>query len=136
MMLVHDVSVLQGFDGIPFGTKRKEVRNTILKKTGQHYTVFKKGLSTNTADEYEWFHVHYDSSDCLEAVEFFGEAQVMVAGRPVFPGDVKNIMEQADDWIKDDTGWVSVSKSIGIYAPEKDMESLLFAKADYYKGLF
>lgn len=135
-MYVHDVSVLRGFDGIPFGTKRKEARNALLKATGLHPAVFKKGLSKNTADEYDGFHVYYDSHDCLEAVEFFGESNVKCDGHIVFPADVKIIMDQADDWIQDDTGWVSVSKSIGIYAPENDMESLLFAKEDYYEGLF
>ena len=36
------------------------------------------------------------------------------------------------DFEQDDEGLISFSKSIGIYAPDGEMESIIFAKEGYY----
>ena len=76
--------------------------------------------------------VFYDENNECEAIEIFDEAEVYVNGLLIFPTDFETAKKAIGDFEEDDEGLISFSKSIGIYAPDGDMESILFAKEGYY----
>ena len=84
------------------------------------------------AEDFGFCHVFYDDNDQCEAIEIFNEAEVYVNGTLLFPVDLDSAKLIIDDFLQDDDGLISYSKSIGIYAPYGDMESILFGKEGYY----
>lgn len=86
----------------------------------------------NTTDDFGFCHVFYDDNNECEAIEIFDEAEVYVNELLIFPTDFETAKKAIGDFEQDDEGLISISKSIGIYAPDGDMESILFAKEDYY----
>ncbi len=127
-----EVQPKKSVNGILFGTERKRVRELI----GGKYTEFKKtDSSSNTTDAYEDFHIYYDEDDLLEAVEIFGNISVTINGNVVFPGEIQNAKTVIQDLEFDNECYISKTESIGIYAPDDSMESILVAKEGYYSAL-
>ena len=50
----------------------------------------------------------------------------------VFPDNADKLKSMLPDIEDDDCGFISKSKSIGVYAPDGKMESILFGCTGYY----
>ena len=120
---------LIGIDEIKFGMKRHEVRNIL----GNSTEFLKTGEDKITTDDFGFCHVFYDEDNRCEAVEIFNENEVYIGNRKVFPTDFSSAKEVVPTFIQDDDGLLSYELSIGIYAPDNEMESILFAKKGYYE---
>lgn len=117
-----------GVNEVKFGMNREEVRRLL----GSATEFYKFDDDVNTTDDFGFCHVFYDDNNECEAIEIFDEAEVYVNGLLIFPTDFETAKKAIGGFEQDDEGLISISKSIGIYAPDGDMESILFAKEDYY----
>lgn len=114
--------------GIRFG----ESRATVRKQFGEYREYRKSRFSKNTTDDFGFCHVYYDVNDHVEAFEIFRGTEVVVNGKVVFPGSISAIEKETGEFQKDDGGWINKRMSIGIYAPENEMEGILFGRKGYY----
>lgn len=123
------VEPLKKVNGISFGMCRTEVRKIL----GTEFKEFKKSkFSKNTTDDYGFCHVFYDATNKCEAIEIFDDITVSISGKDVFPTTTTVLKEVADDFVEEDDSFISKSKSIGVYAPNGKMESILLGNKDYY----
>ena len=114
---------------IKLGAAREAVRAA----AGPGFEEFRKSPSSeNTTDDYGSFHVYYDESDTCVAMEVFPEIEVLVDGEVVFPTTLDKAAAVIPSLERDDDGLLSTAKSIGVYAPYGEMESILFAVRGYY----
>lgn len=127
-MVKAEVQPLVGASGIKFGMKRDEVRSIL----GTAKEFKKSKYSKTTSDDFGFCHVFYNTEDCAEAVEFFVDAEVSINGQVVFPGSADLIIGMFSDFVQDSSGYISNDHSIGIYAPDGNMESILFGCKGYY----
>lgn len=123
-----DVVPMVSVNEIKFGMKRNEVRQLL----GSATEFFKFEDDEVTTDDFGFCHVFYDKNDRCEAVEIFNESEVYIDGNLVFPTDFNTALEIVHDFEQDDDGLISYSSSIGIYAPNDEMESILFGNKGYY----
>lgn len=127
-----DVIPLVQVNGVKFGMKRSEVRAIL----GEATEFFKTETSTTLTDDFGYCHVFYDNNDECEAIEIFDEVEVYIDDKLIFPTDKEaafNMFKSDfDDLIQDDEGLISYKYSIGIYAPDEDMESILIGRENYY----
>lgn len=128
-----DVIPLIQVNGVKFGMKRSEVR-TIL---GEATEFFKTASSTNLTDDFGYCHVFYDVNDRCEAIEFFDDTEVYIDSKLIFPTNKEralNLFKSVfEDFIQDDDGLISYKYSIGIFAPNESMESILIGRENYYE---
>ena len=117
-----------GGNEVKFGMNREQVRSLL----GASTEFYKIKDDVNTTDDFGFCHVFYDENNECEAIEIFNECEVYVNGLLIFPTDFDTAKKVIGDFEQDDDGLISISKSIGIYAPNGIMESILFAKEDYY----
>ena len=117
-----------GVNEVKFGMNREKVRSLL----GAATEFYKFDDDINTTDDFGFCHVFYDENNECEAIEIFDEAEVYVNGLLIFPTDFETAKKAIGDFEQDDEGLISFSKSIGIYGPDGHMESILFAKEDYY----
>ena len=76
--------------------------------------------------------MYYNAEDKCEAIELFDEVDVYIGESKIFPIQIDNALE-AFDFLEDDSdGPISYDKSIGIYAPDGEMESMLLGVKGYY----
>jgi hypothetical protein len=121
---------LDSINGVKFGMKREMVR-TIF---GTEFKEFKKStFSTTTTDDFGFCHVFYNENDECEAVEIFDDVEVYIENRLILPGSIDNIKSIITDFEEDDDSYISRTMSIGIYAPNQKIESILFGKIGYYE---
>lgn len=127
-----NVIPLMQVNEIKFGMHRSEVRAIL----GEATEFFKTSLSTIPTDDFGYCHIFYDDNDKCEAIEIFDDAEVYINNKLIFPTNkevgfnlFKNVFE---DFIQDDDGLISYKYSIGIYAPDEDMESILIGREHYY----
>ena len=116
---------LEEVNGIKFGTGRDKVR----EKLGAYKEFKKTPFSENSTDDFGYCHVYYDNENKFEAIEIF-DAEVYIGDRKVFPVSVDDLSDIIDDF---DDELISISKSIGIYAPDNEPESILFGCKGYYE---
>ena len=108
-------------------------REAVRAAAGSEFEEFRKSPSSeNTTDDYGSFHVYYDESDTCVAVEVFPEIEVLVDGEVVFPTTLDKAAAVIPSLERDDDGLLSTEKSIGVYAPYGEMESILFGVRGYY----
>jgi transcriptional accessory protein Tex/SPT6 len=117
---------------IIFGMEKKEIRDIFSE-----YKEFKKTkYSKNTTDDFGLFHVYYNKENKCEAVEIFEDVEIFIDNNKIFPGTILNainILKKRDTNIEIETdSCISVELSIGIYAPNGQIESILFGKEGYY----
>ncbi len=120
---------LKKVDKIEFGMEREVVR----KLYGQYEEYKKSEYSQNTTDDFGNFHVYYDENDKCEAVEIFDDVEVTINGEIIFPVKIEDAEKIESSLVRDEEGLISIEKSIGIYAPDENMESILFGKKGYYE---
>ncbi len=116
-------------NGIEFGMNRKEVRKVL---SGEVREFRKSKFSKSTTDDFGTCHVYYDNNDKCEAIEVFGDVTVSIADKVIFPSDIKTIEKMISDIAEEDGSYISKQLSIGIYAPNGKMESILFGAKGYY----
>lgn len=118
---------------IIFGMSRDEVRKVFANNP----TEFQKTDSCeNTADDFGYCHVFYDKDNRCDAVEIFDSESINVTFNDIiiFPGTCDNLKAVFKDITEKEAGYlISVSSSIGAYAPDNEIESILFGKSEYYK---
>lgn len=124
-----NVVPLQEVNGVKFGMPRNEVRAIL----GEAREFKKSKFSKNTTDDFGYCHVFYDTDNQCVAVEIFSEAEVYISEKKIFPCSISDAMLIVSDLKEDSGSFISESQSIGIYAPNGVMESILFGKVDYYK---
>lgn len=124
------VEPLKKVDKIEFGMERDAVR----KLYGEYEEFKKSEYSENTTDDFGNFHVYYDENNKCEAVEIFDDVEVTVNGEIIFPVKIEEAEKIESSFVRDEEGLISIEKSIGIYAPDEDMESILFGKKGYYEN--
>jgi hypothetical protein len=120
---------LKEFANVKFGMKREEVR----KELGDAKEFKKTKYSKVFTDDFGFCHVYYDEKDTCEAVEFFGDVEVFVNGEKVFPGSINDCKAVFTDLFQDGDDYTSTEYSVGIYAPNNKMESILFGVSGYYE---
>lgn len=119
---------LSEVSGVKFGMKRCDVR-----KIFGEATEFKKSkFSKTTTDDFGFCHVFYNLNNECEAIEIFDEIEVQINDTSVFPNDMDKLKSMLPDIEEDSCGFISKSKSIGVYAPYGKMESILFGCKGYY----
>ena len=118
-------------NGVKFGMSREKVRSLL----GTAAEFYKGKDAVNTTDNFKFCHVAYDENNKSEAIEIFDESEVYVNGSLIFPTDFETAKNVIEDLEEDDDGLISISKSIGIYAPCGDMESIVFGKEGYYSDM-
>ena len=128
MIRVLNVRPLMDVDGVSFGMKREEVR----KIFGEAKTFKKNNYSKTLTDDFGFCHVFYNTSDECEAIEIFNDVKVQMDGKIVFPDDKELLLQLISDAEVDDVGFISKKLSIGVYAPDGKMESILFGCKGYY----
>ncbi|MFR1842024.1 MAG: hypothetical protein ACLUV3_08530 [Oscillospiraceae bacterium] len=127
-MKILKVIPLAEVNGVKFGMKRCDVR-----KIFGNATEFKKSkFSKTTTDNFGFCHVFYNKNDECEAIEIFDENEVQIDDIIVFPDNADKLKSMLPDIEDDDCGFISKSKSIGVYAPDGKMESILFGCTGYY----
>ncbi len=123
------VVLLESVGNIKFGMTRKEVRERYEVK-GEF---IKNDFSDNLTDDLGFCHVYYNDEGKCEAVEIFNDVEVYVGEKLIFPTTydaAKNVEKSLE---QDDEGMLSIDMSIGIYAPDGEMESILFGEKGYYE---
>lgn len=120
---------LKEVNGIKFGMKREEVRKII----GEAKEFKKSKFSKNTTDDFGYCHVFYNDDDECEAIEIFNNTEVLIDETVVFPINISEIKTIIKDLVEEEGSFISKSQSIGIYAPNGNMESILFGNIGYYE---
>ena len=127
-MKIFKAIPLAEVNGVKFGMKRCDVREIF-----GNATEFKKSkFSKTTTDDFGFCHVFYNQSDECEAIEIFDESEVQIDDITVFPNAADKLKSMFSDFEEDDCGFICKSKSIGVYAPNGKMESILFGCTGYY----
>jgi len=128
-MMKMEVLPLEFVGAIKFGMKRNDVR--AIAGTAVE---FKKTATSNTlTDDFGYCHVFYNGHEECEAVEVFKDTEVYIGGKLIFPTSLKDAKSIIEDFKKDGDGLTSVKMSIGIYAPDNEMESIIFGGKGYYE---
>ncbi len=127
-MVKINAQPLSEVNGVKFGMKREAVRQML----GEAREFKKSKFSKTTTDDFGYCHVFYDINDKCEAVEIFVGSEVSVNGKIIFPTSIEGAKEIVPDLNEDNGSFISISKSIGIYAPSGNMESILFGVSGYY----
>lgn len=118
---------LQSVGDVSFGMAREEVR----KHFGQ-FTEFKKNqFSKITTDAFDFCHVYYDEQNRCEAIEIFG-AKVLINDQTVFPSSLNELKKIFPNAVEEYGSYVDSSISVGFYAPDDNVESILFGSNGYY----
>lgn len=120
---------LKEVNGIKFGMKREDVRKII----GEAKEFKKSKFSKNTTDDFGYCHVFYNDDDECEAIEIFNNTEVLINETVVFPINISEIKTIIKDLVEEEGSFISKSQSIGIYAPNGNMESILFGNIGYYE---
>lgn len=120
---------LKEVNGIKFGMKREDVRKII----GEAKEFKKSKFSKNTTDDFGYCHVFYNDDDECEAIEIFNNTEVLINETVVFPINISEIKAIVKDLVEEEGSFISKSQSMGIYAPNGNMESILFGNIGYYE---
>lgn len=115
--------------GVQFGMKRTEVRKVL----GEANEFKKSKFSKTFTDDFAFCHVFYNSNDECEAIELFNEVQVMIGDKLVFPTTLDEAKKILGELTEEVGSYISKKNSVGIYAPDGSMESILFGAEGYYE---
>ena len=124
-----DVIPTKKVNGVEFGMDREKVRALL----GNAIEFYKFEDDDNSTDDFGFCHVYYDKDDRCEAIEIFNDSQVFYNNNLIFPTNFEDAIKTIPDLNMDDDGLVSYSQSIGVYAPDGEMESILLGKDGYYE---
>ena len=117
---------------IEFGCDRKITRSIF----GNDYKEIKKNIySTNTIDAYSNYHLFFSADNSFIAIELFGDIQIIVNEKVVYPGNVEEIKKMFPEMQYDGYGWIDRSNSLAVTVSQDDenyIESILFGKKNYF----
>jgi hypothetical protein len=128
-----EITPYVGAGSIKFDNSRESVREIL-----GGFTEFKKSkLSKNTTDNFKFCHVFYNKDNKVEAIEFFAETELLLAGKNLFSMSFNELLQfittNSFSYKEDDTGAISNELGIAIYAPGKSIiETILVYKKGYY----
>ncbi len=132
-----------GVNKIKFGDTRENIRKNI----GLEYKeIIETDQFARNMDVYNFCHIHYNSEDLCEAVEFYGSSILNLNGNEIRLEQYGKIVELFDALDKniepvfDNCGFTSYKFGIGVYtsSPEEldePIESIIIFKRGYYDGL-
>ena len=123
------VVLLESVGNIKFWMTKQEVREKYAVK-GEF---IKNDCSNNLTDDLGFCHVYYNDEGKCEAVEIFNDVEVYIGEKLLFPTTYAVAKNVEKSLKQDDEGMISVDMSIGIYAPDGEMESILFGEKGYYE---
>ena len=135
MVVIVDKIVINptvGVGKVMFGCTRDQTRKVFGKK---YKEIKKSNFSENTMDAYDDYHVYFSKDNTFEAVEVFGNIEVVVEGKTIFPGKVDALKETFPRLVKDDYGMIDYEKSVAIIFSEHDEKligSILFGRKGYF----
>lgn len=127
------VELTKTVNGVPFGASRAQIREMF----GTDFKEMKKTpTSRNTMDAYKFCEVFYTPDNKFEAVEFFVEEAELIVDSEKVPTDYAQFVE----WLnardlqneENDDGIISKKCGVGVYAPDKKIETILFSTAQYF----
>ena len=125
-----ELKPLESIGKIAFGMDRDQVHQLFAEGCRE----FKKSkFSKNTTDDYGKFHVFYTADNKVEAVEIFDDIEVTFEGAVIFPAALEEAESILGSMAEDCGSYIQVEKSVGIYAPEKEAESILAGEKGYYQ---
>ncbi len=128
-----EIVPLRSIGKVSFGDDRTAVRSVL----GDDYREIKKSIfSENTMYAYPTFHVYYTKDNHLEAIEFFPENKLLLAGKKLFPGKIKQALKLVSDLQAEGDYYASTSMSIGITVSADDpsiINGVLVGCAGYYE---
>jgi hypothetical protein len=116
-------------------------RDSIRKQYGQFKEFKKNKFSKNTADDFTTFHIYYDMSNKVEAVEFFSGVELDFKGKnltAMYYNDLIQFAKSNSFTCKEIGAGSVIIEDIGvsINAPEKtNIESILVYRRGYYDFL-
>ena len=119
---------LIGIDNIRFGMPREEVREIL----GEAKEFIKSEFDETSTDDFGFCHVYYNFENKCEAIELFDEVDVYIDETKIFPISIDVALDTFESLEDDPDGPISYKKSIGIYALDGEMESILFGVEGYY----
>jgi hypothetical protein len=91
--MAYNIKPFESVGPILFGATRKETR----EKLGEFQEFKKTKFSKNTTDDFGCFHVYYDTSDIVVAVEFFRNAEVTFKNKNLFALDKTALISLFND---------------------------------------
>lgn len=116
-------------NGIEFGSKQADIETSF----GQATSTFKKTKwSKGKTADYGSFHIHYDAADQLEAIEIFDATIELPSTVIIIPATIDEVLKALPSLKSNEYGFTSESESIGAYAEDGCMVSILFGKPGYY----
>lgn len=127
-MIKLDVKPLISVGEVEFGMPREKVRQLF----GAYSEFRKTPNSAKTTDAFSFCHVFYDVNDCCEAIEIF-DAEVFINRQKVFPCSTSEIESLLPNFSEEYGSYLDIDRSIGIYAPDDQAESILFGCNGYYR---
>ena len=117
----------------------KLTREAVRKLLGnEDPNKFKKSKSSeNEADDFGFCHVHYDKNNKVEAVEFFGEIELVYKGKNLFSFPYNEMLQflgkNSSEYSVNDSGVIVEELGIAAYVPDKrTIESILVYRRGYY----
>jgi len=128
-----------GAGKILLGMTSKQIQNELVIKPEK----FKKFEDDEfDTDDFKYCHVYYKKPGVCEAIEFFGEAKVIINNETILGKsytEIKDMFEAIDDSIDfDATGLTSFKYGVGVYAPfaedepDEPVESVIVFEKGYY----
>ena len=131
-MEIIDVIPNKSVGKVEFGCDR----NLVRKEYGINFQEIKKSVfSKNTIDVYDNYHFYYSNDNKLDAIEMFGNIQVIVKGVCVFPGKVSEITQEFPKMQRNDCSWIDKANSLAITVSQDDqnvIDSIFFGKENYF----
>jgi len=128
-MLTFEIQPTKKVGEIVFGMTREEVRNTL----NLPFTEFKKTkFSSTLTDNFQFFHVYYDTDNRCEAIEFFQGCTLILDNTIIFPSNIDSVFTKIYGFQKDGDFYTNIEQSVSIFAPNGIIESILLGKAGYY----
>ena len=122
-----NVIPLKGVNDIRFGMNRHKIRSIL----GNADSFKKTSDSKNETDAFGPYHIYYDNMDKCEAIELSNDVKIMINGKQLRTlTDAIKVIGKFEETEKGHH--VSKNRSIGIYAPDKEIESLMVAKKGYF----
>jgi hypothetical protein len=134
-----EITSYVGAGCLTFGMTRGSIRKCFDNK----FKEFKKTPNSETlTDAFGLCHVYYKKNDTCEAVEFFGDADVIfndeqIIGRAY--NEIKDWFDKIDELLDiNDAGFTSLKYGIGVFAPfarkepEEPVESVIIFEEGYF----
>ena len=116
--MTYDIKPFESVGTIEFGAKRKETRS----KLGEFKEFKKTKFSKNTTDDFGNFHIFYDESDRVAAIEFFRNAEVYFREKNLFVLDKTALVSLFNDPSESEEPDAIIFDSYGVEISFEDNE--------------